>query len=390
MKKHFIAAFLSMLLLGFNVYAAPPEIAVSIPDKAELVDGQYIITVTMSENPGFSAAQLELSYNREVLECQKVIPGEVLKGMLTDTNPTARGEKTSAILSAAGTENTTESGTLASFVFTKPKNGNPDFEIEVFELTSANGKKIDLNIDIQNNYGEIDESSPPTENDNSDENTSNDNTSNGGASNGNTSSGTTFKPSGGSITTHPVEKPIEKNEPKKTFTDVPTTHWASEYIEKAVEMGIVSGYENGDFRPDNEMTRAEFATVLWNVAGKPVLPEGPRFTDVSENDWFYKQVAWCYVEGIINGTSGTTFSPNDKLTREQAMTMLYRYKGSPPTENAIDKFSDSDAVSDYAKNAMNWAVSNGIVSGVTETELSPKTNATRAQLATIMVRFLNK
>lgn len=154
-------------------------------------------------------------------------------------------------------------------------------------------------------------------------------------------------------------------------------------------MGIVSGYENGEFKPDNEMTRAEFATVLWNVAGKPETSVSLNFTDVTENDWFYKQVAWGYGEGIISGTSETAFSPNDKLTREQAMTILWRYKGSPEAENVLDKFTDSEDVSDYAKNAMNWAISNGIISGVTETELSPKTSATRAQLATIMVRLIN-
>lgn len=380
MKKSVIIATLSMLLIGFSVYAAPPGIAVSIPDKAELVDGQYIVTVTMSENPGFLAAQMELSYNSEVIECKKIIPGEILKGMLTDTNPTASGEKTSAILSAAGTENTTQTGTLASFVFAEPKEGNPQFAIDALELTDADGKKLDLDIDIQNNYGETEKETPPT---------------NGGDSSGNTSSGgthggTTSKPSGGSITTHPADKPTEATEPKQTFADVPQTHWAKESIEKAVEMGIVSGYEDGEFKPDDEMTRAEFATVLWNVAGKPEPSSTPNLSDISANDWFYKQVAWGYGEGFITGTNQTAFSPNDNLTREQAMTVLWRYQGRSEAENVLDEFIDSEDVSVYAKDAMNWAVANGIISGVTETELSPGTTATRAQFATIMVRFLNQ
>lgn len=381
MKKRFITTSLIGLLISTVVYAAPPGITVSIPDKAELTDGVYTVTVTMSENPGFSAAQLELSYNKDVLGCQKVVPGEVLSGMLTDTNPAASGDKTSAILSAAATENVTAIGTLASFVFDKPKDGDPKFELTAFELTSADGKKLDLNIDIQNNYGEIkkDPEQTPTDTDKSSQSGS----SGGGGGHGSGAS----KPSGGTITIQPVDKP--KDETAKTFTDVSDAHWAKEYIEKAAAMGIVSGYENGTFLPDSEMTRAEFATILWNVAGKPDKAAKTNFTDVSETDWFYKQIAWAYGEGYISGVSDTEFSPNSNITREQAMTILYRYKDSPDTENAIGKFADNSDVSEYAENAMSWAVASNIISGTSENTLSPKMNATRAQLAAIMIRFIN-
>lgn len=383
MKKRFMTNSLIGLLISTVVYAAPPGIVVSIPGKAELADGGYTVTVTMSENPGFSAAQIELSYNKDVLSCQKVIPGEVLSGMLVDTNPAASGDKTSAILSAAATENVTAIGNLVSFVFDKPKDGDPEFELTAFELTSADGKKLDLNIDIQNNYGGIkkDTESTPTD---TDKPSQGDSQSGGGGH----SSGAS-KPNDGTITIQPIEKPKEETEPAKTFTDVTDAHWAKEYIEKAAAMGIVSGYENGTFLPDSEMTRAEFATILWNVAGKPDKLAKTNFLDVSENDWFYKQIAWAYGEGYISGVSDTEFSPNSNITREQAMTILYRYKGSPDTENAIGKFADNSDVSGYAKNAMSWAVANNIISGTSETELSPKMNATRAQLAAIMIRFIN-
>lgn len=377
MKKRFITTSLIGFLISTVVYAAPPGVTVSIPDKTKLTDDMYTVTVTMNENPGFSAAQIELSYNKDVLGCQKVVPGEVLSGMLTDTNPAANGDKTSAILSAAATENVTAIGTLASFVFDKPKDGDPEFELTAFELTSADGKKLDLNIDIQNNYGEIKKDPEQTP-------TDTDKPSQGGSSGGGHGSS---KPSGGTITIQPIDKPKEEN--AKTFTDVTDAHWAKEYIEKAAAMGIVSGYENGTFLPDSEMTRAEFATILWNVAGKPDKSAKPNFTDVSETDWFYKQIAWAYGEGYISGVSDTEFSPNSNITREQAMTILYRYKGSPDTENAIGKFADKSDVSEYAENAMSWAALNNIISGTSENTLSPKMNATRAQLATIMIRFIN-
>ena len=155
MKKRAVAIFILLILACANVYAASPEVTVTIPPKEQLTDNQYIITVNIAENPGFAAAQIELTYNKDVAECRQIIPSEILKGMLADTNPKAAGEKQSAILSAAGTENISVSGKIASFVFDKPKEGNPEFEFIQLELTALDGTKLDCDINIQNNYGDI-------------------------------------------------------------------------------------------------------------------------------------------------------------------------------------------------------------------------------------------
>lgn len=298
--------------------------------------------------------------------------------MLTDTNPQATGEKQSAILSAAGTEDISVSGNIASFVFDKPKDGNPAFEFTQLELTALDGTRLNLDINIQNDYGNISsggEKEPDSKP--------------GGNSSG---GGGKHNSGGGQITIQPSGdvKPAEDIKPAEIFTDVDDTHWAKAYIDKAVEMGIVSGYENGMFLPDKEMSRAEFATIVWNMAGKPASEKKLNLNDVTPDDWFYTQIVWAYKNGYISGTSENEFSPNANITREQAMTILWRYKGSPNAENAADKFSDCHEISDYAKSAMNWAVANNIISGTSKTELTPKANATRAQLAAIIVRILNK
>ena len=382
MKKRIAAIFTALLLVCTNAYAAPPGVTAVIPPKDNLTDEKYVITVAIAENPGFIAAQIELAYNKDVIECQQIIPGEVLKGMLTDTNPQATGEKQSAILSAAGTENISVSGNIASFVFDKPKDGNPAFEFTQLELTALDGTKLDLDINIQNDYGDFSSGEEKTP----DSNTTN---KPGGSSSG---GGGKHNSGGGQITIQPSGdvKPTEDTKPAKTFTDVDDTHWAKTYIDKAVEIGIVSGYENGAFLPDKEMSRAEFATIVWNMAGKPASEESLSLNDVTPDDWFYTQIAWAYKNGYISGTSENEFSPDANITREQAMTILWRYKGSPNAESATDKFSDCNEISDYAKSAMNWAVANNIISGTSETELSPGANATRAQLAAIIVRILNK
>ena len=378
MKKRIATIFMVSILVCINVYAVSPEISVVIPAKDKLTDNKYIITVDIAENPGFAAAQIELAYNKDVIECQQIIPGEVLKGMLIDTNPQATGEKQSAILSAAGAENISASGNIASFVFDKPKDGNPAFEFTQLELTALDGTKLDLDINIQNDYGDI----------SSGEEKEPDIKPSGSSSGG----GGKHNSGGGQITIQPSGemKPAENTKPAKAFTDVEETHWAKVYIDKAVEIGIVSGYENGAFLPDKEMTRAEFATIVWNMAGKPASEEKLNLNDVTSDDWFYTQIVWAYKNGYISGTSENEFSPNANITREQAMTILWRYKGSPNAENATDKFSDCNEISDYAKSAMNWAAANNIISGTRETELAPKSNATRSQLAAIIVRILNK
>ena len=388
MKKRIAAIFTALMLICTNAYAAPPGVTAVIPPKDSLTDEKYVITIGIAENPGFAAAQIELAYDKDVIECQQIIPGEVLKGMLTDTNPQATGEKQSAILSAAGTEDISVSGNIASFVFDKPKDGNPAFEFTRLELTALDGTRLDLDINIQNDYGDIssgEEKAP----DSNPTNKPGGSSSGGGGKHNSGGGQITIQPSGD---VKPAEdiKPTEDTKPTKTFTDVDDTHWAKAYIDKAVEIGIVSGYENGAFLPDKEMSRAEFATIVWNMAGKPASEEKLNLNDVTPDDWFYTQIVWAYKNGYISGTSENEFSPNANITREQAMTILWRYKGSPNAESATDKFSDCNEISSYAKPAMNWAAANNIISGTSETELSPKSNATRAQLAAIIVRILNK
>lgn len=395
MKRKIFPFILLLTFFRFSICVSASDANVIIPDKSLLTDNQYMISIDIAGNEGFVSAQIEIKYNKDVVECQKIIAGDVLEGMLTDTNPAAKGEKMSAILSAAGTVEISKNGNMATFVFSKPKDGNPGFEFIQFDLINASGEKLDCTVHIQNEYGntidtseEIFATPKPTK-------------PSGGSSgrfDGSVGSNNIEKPTpttnvppplgDDQITIHDKENITTIH--KSIFSDVTNNHWANEYINQAADMGIVSGYEDGTFLPDKEMTRAEFATVLWNIAGKPVVEDSIIFEDVAENDWFYKPVSWAYKNGYISGVSETEFAPDENITREQITTILYRYKGYTKTKTVIDTFDDFKTVSDYAVDAMNWAVSGKIISGTTDTTLSPKSSATRAQLAAIMVRMLNK
>lgn len=152
-------------------------------------------------------------------------------------------------------------------------------------------------------------------------------------------------------------------------------------------------YTNGAetaFAPNATTTRGMFVTILYRLEGEPAANDA-GFTDVENGAWYQAAVDWAAANGIVNGTSETTFDPNGTLTREQMAAILYRYaayKGYDVSQKAqLDQFQDQSTVSGYAEDALSWANAVGLITGVTDTTLSPKGSAVRAQAATILMRF---
>jgi DNA-directed RNA polymerase subunit RPC12/RpoP len=187
---------------------------------------------------------------------------------------------------------------------------------------------------------------------------------------------------------------LAHNCPSAAFTDVDISKWYHAGIDFAVSKGYMAGTGKTEFSPNASATRAMLVMVLYRVAGSPdVTGLTTPFTDVRESAYYQAAVTWAYNKSIIAGTTKTTFSPNTAITREQFATILYSYAGaSAPTENLIAGYPDYSTVSLYAVDAMNWAVSQGLISGIKNTDgtvtLSPKASTTRAQMATILMRFL--
>ena len=187
-----------------------------------------------------------------------------------------------------------------------------------------------------------------------------------------------------------------KNCPSHKFTDVNPDKWYHEAVDFAVVKGLFAGTSDTTFEPNGAMTRAMLVTVLWRAAGEPEAKTAASFQDVSASRYYAKAVAWAKENGIVAGTSETTFSPNETVTREQMAAILYRYAklcGVDMSKVAgLDSFPDASKVANYAKDAMAWAVGSGIVSGSAEggkTYLDPKGDATRAQVASVLMRYLN-
>ena len=166
-----------------------------------------------------------------------------------------------------------------------------------------------------------------------------------------------------------VTREVERN----TFTDVPMTHWAVGPVEYVVERNLFNGTSADSFSPDRTMTRQMLMTVLARMDG----------ADTSETP-YDKGMAWAVEKGISDGSD-----PTANISRQQMLTMLYRYIGSPAVEGDLSAFADADKIADYAVNPMVWAVENEIVTGKADGTLDPHGNATRAQVATILARFVN-
>ncbi len=176
------------------------------------------------------------------------------------------------------------------------------------------------------------------------------------------------------------------------YDDVAEEAWYWNAVYYVSRFGIMNGTSNTEFKPESTLTRAMMATILYRMAGKPAVEEAAPFTDVEEGTWYSDAVAWGYANGIIKGMDEETFAPNKDMTREQMVTFLYRYAqyAGYKTDATADysKFEDAEVVSEFAADAMAWAFAEGIVNGVSETELAPQGTATRAQVAKVIKEML--
>lgn len=186
-------------------------------------------------------------------------------------------------------------------------------------------------------------------------------------------------------------KPGNRPDVTLPYTDVSQSDWFYPYVAFAYERAWMTGTSETTFSPEETTTRAMLVTVLYRLEGKPAVDAASGFSDVSSGSYYADAVAWAKANGIVNGTSETTFSPNEPVTREQTAAILYRYaqyKGYDVEKTAdLTAYADAAAIHSYAKNAMSWAAAAGILNGVSSTSLEPTGSATRAQVATVLTRF---
>ena len=176
-----------------------------------------------------------------------------------------------------------------------------------------------------------------------------------------------------------------------SYNDVTAGDWFTPDVIYVTLTGLMNGTGDG-FSPNNNINRAQLVTVLYRMAGEPEVTGENPFTDVPDGQWYTDAVLWAAENGITDGTSETTFSPNNPLTREQMATFFYRFanfEAGEPIEvtGDLSGYTDADLVADYAVDAMTWAVGEGVISGIGNNTLAPDNTASRAQMATVLTRY---
>ncbi|MBE6997553.1 MAG: hypothetical protein E7427_05220 [Ruminococcaceae bacterium] len=177
---------------------------------------------------------------------------------------------------------------------------------------------------------------------------------------------------------------VKKDRP---FTDVKESDWFYAAVYHCFDAGYFKGFSETLFDPQGTMTRAMFATVLWRIAGKPAAVGGKSFNDVKAGEWYTDAVLWASGEGILDGYGDGRFGTNDPVTREQMVTLLWRYSGKPTGTADLSGYKDADQISDWAKEAFGWAVNVGLVQGKGDGVLDPQGKAARAEVAQIVMNY---
>ena len=171
------------------------------------------------------------------------------------------------------------------------------------------------------------------------------------------------------------------------FADVAADAWYAEAVEYVRDNGLMSGTSATTFAPNDTMTRSMLATTLYREAGSPAVSGSDAFTDTQEDAWYADAVLWASQEGVISGYGNGLFGTNDPVSREQIATILWRYAGSPSADAGQD-FADESEIASYAVAAVDWARANGVVNGADGNRFLPRNSASRAEVATMLRNFL--
>lgn len=392
MFKRFAACLLALSLLSGSVLASAadendivttdtqqevtvgsekPTFSVS---SAKAKPGDTVkLTVDMSNNPGIASVVLDVSYNNKYLSLtSKPVFSELFTENL-DSEDLSIVPFT--LFSYDALKDITESGALATLTFKVAEDAPSGDYIVALSYDEENVFDVDFNnVSFETVAGKItvEGDVPPVSAEDAP---------------------AVYEPI--------LDKP-GTDEPKEEealivpkFADT-SGHWAVKYINDSVDLGLFRGDENGNFNPEQKITRAQFITVLWRMAGSPDMEATHSFDDVDgQSEEFQKAIAWGHGKGYVSGISETEFDPNGMLTREAGMKMLHYYSGGKVGQEAMfykiydGLIKDVAEIADWAKKSVYWGIYYEMISGTDNLTISPKSAMTRAQMAKIMVTYHN-
>lgn len=356
------------------------------------------VTFSISGNPGIKNFDIKLVWDKSAFtltEDDTIIGDVFANGEVTEDRATAGKYK----ISCNNDENVTIDGELFTVKFDvsdKAKIGSYFVSIGVNNLENAAGEKIKTSLSLPNISVIEEAGAKPTEAPTvapTETPAPTKEPSGGGGGGGVKPTAKPTETPTVAPTTEPTEEPAGNDVFKPAFTDVKETDWYYDSVRYVYTKGLMNGTSDTEFAPGVSLTRAMLVTVLWRLEEEPVVNYLMPFGDIAQETWYAEAVRWAASEGIVNGVTDTSFAPDSNITREQIATIMYRYaqyKDVAPTGTwAIQlDYSDLADISDYAMDGVMYCKLKGIMQGKDNNNFAPKDNATRAEIATILQRFV--
>ncbi|MCL1810034.1 MAG: S-layer homology domain-containing protein, partial [Clostridiales bacterium] len=409
-----VASFAQPMYTYASYEAVDGEPTINVGDASAKVGEIVKLPISIENNPGIVTMRLFVEYDDAVLKLVEVNDAGALGTQIHSNNI-----KSPYILfweNGLGGKDIQTSGEIATLSFEVLAKGTSDVTV------SYNGEGMDIfNIGFERvrfgvNNGEVtvegkitdgedidntdgDGNNTTTDGDGNNNNTTDGNNNNTTDDNDKVTAGGAMGGGGGSIPAAAPETTIidEPSTPlaksiAKLFGDVSDSDWFYDAIQYVVGKGIMNGTSESEFSPSYVVTRAMMVTVLYRMEGEPSVSGNIPFADVNSGQWYSDAILWASQNNIVLGYGNGMFGLNDPITREQAVAILYRYSGDGGQKAGISmdmsKYVDQNTVSSWAMEAMQWAAAEEIVSGRPGDRIAPKDTSTRAELATILMRYL--
>jgi len=361
------------MTISISVFAYDPTVF-TVEPVAE--NGIVTVEISYAKNVFVQSGALDLVYDNAKLSVKEVAKSELMEQTTCLINE--KYDEDTIRLAWITTSPMPESGEIVTMKFDviDGEFKSSDLSIENFSVGNKNGQKLkDATISIKGVENSTVNSGSSSDLATPDKDVSDDKTDE----------------------TLPVDKAEEDDKSEEVttvFSDVKTTDWFFESVNYAKENGLMSGVSSTEFAPEESVTRSMLVVVLHRLEGTPPPAKSSEFADVEAGQWYTDGIAWAAEQGIVNGVEDTKFAPDAKITREQIAAIMHRYavyKGydvSVGESTNILSYDDFDKISEYAIAPVQWAVGSGLVKGKTASTLNPEDNATRAEIAVILHRFI--
>lgn len=367
MKKTLIAM---IILLLFSISAHADGIpTVFVENSVDTAEKTIAVNIGISEQSAVCGGKMDIIYDNSLIKPTSYTISENMNDFTALVNLDYMDN--SIRFSFAGTEEMKASGAIIQILFDIIKDVDFETEIKIDNLKLADADSNKIEAVCENATASYKQETKQV---------------------------TVRRHSSGTSSTKSStkEKTIE-NTIKNVFSDVGQNDWFYDSVMSVYELGLMQGMSENSFEPNSKLTRAMFITVMHRMSDIPKVKLQAVFTDVDDSAWYADAVAWGYENKIISGISETEFAPNDNITREQIATILYRYaryKGVNVDNIAIaadmSPYPDAVQISDWAADAMRYCISEKIINGNETGHILPQNYASRAEMATMIVRFIQE